>query len=212
MQYKAIIFDMDGVLFETEEFYYQRRATFLASKGISVDHIEPAFFVGGRASQIWPEILREDYEKWDIPALEKEYASYKESHRAPYGSVVFPDAKQVLSSLKEKGIDMAIASNTEREEVERALTEAGIRSYFEVVYSATECRACKPDPEVYERAWRALGYSKAETLVVEDSEKGIAAGVAARLTVWAIKDRKWQVDQSKAHKLLDNLSSLLEEI
>lgn len=211
MQYKAIIFDMDGVLFETEEFYYQRRATFLVSKGISIDHIEPAFFVGGRASQIWPEILGADYKNWDIPALEKEYSDYKSNHKAPYGEVVFSDAKRVLSTLKDRGIGLAIASNTDRDEVERALSEAGLLTYFDVIFSATECRACKPDPEVYEKAWQALGQTKKETLVIEDSKKGITAGVAAGLTVWAIKDKKWQVDQSQAHKLLDNLSSLLVE-
>ncbi|MGT2753633.1 HAD family hydrolase [Streptococcus ovis] len=211
MRYKAIIFDMDGVLFETEEFYYHRRATFLTSKGISIRHIDPAFFVGGRASQIWPEILGSDIDQWNVPALEKEYEDYKTKHGAPYGELVFPDAKVVLSVLKEKGLRLALASNTDRGEVERALQEAGIYEFFDAIFSATECHACKPDPEVYEKAWAYLGQSKEETLVVEDSEKGIAAGVAAGLTVWAIRDTKWQVNQSQADKLIEGLSDLLKE-
>ena len=50
---KAIIFDMDGVLFNTESFYFKRREAFLASKGISIKHLPPKFFVGGRIDQFW---------------------------------------------------------------------------------------------------------------------------------------------------------------
>ncbi len=78
---KAIIFDMDGVLFDTETFYFQRRADFLATKGLSVDHLDPSIFVGGRASQIWQRILGDDYDNWDVPALEEEYRVYKEKRQ-----------------------------------------------------------------------------------------------------------------------------------
>ncbi|MGT2910323.1 HAD family hydrolase [Streptococcus cameli] len=210
MAVEAIIFDMDGVLFETEDFYYHRRKQFLSQKGISIDHIPPAFFVGGRADQIWPEILGDSYENWDIPTLEVAYNSYKEKHGAPYATCLFPDVKETLQQLKGKGIKIALASNTDRNDIERALDEAGIRSYFDAIFSATECRACKPDPEVYERAWESLGVAKEETVIIEDSEKGIEAGKAAGIRVWAIEDKHYGVNQSKADRLLSNLSSLLD--
>ena len=52
-KFKAIIFDMDGVLFDTETFYYRRREKFLADKGISIKHLPPSFFIGGNMKQIW---------------------------------------------------------------------------------------------------------------------------------------------------------------
>ena len=55
---EAIIFDMDGVLFDTEKYYYDRRASFLAQKGISIDHLPPSFFIGGNTKQVW-EIFSE---------------------------------------------------------------------------------------------------------------------------------------------------------
>ena len=211
MRYRAIIFDMDGVLFETEDFYYQRRADFLLTKGISIEHLEPVVFVGARASQVWSLILGKDIEKWDISKLEAEYARYKEHHPTPYGRCVFPEAKEVLSRLKERGIALAVASNTDLSEVKRALKEAELLSYFDAIFSATDCVACKPHPAVYEKAWAALGAECSETLVIEDSQMGIAAGVAAGLEVWAIQDKKWGVDQSQAHQIIHHLGDLLEK-
>lgn len=210
--FQAIIFDMDGVLFETEDFYYQRRFDFLQSKGINLDHLDPLVFVGARASQIWPLILGDDIENWNIDQLEKEYADYKLAHPTPYGQCVFPETKNVLSVLKERGLSLAVASNTDLSEVNRALTEAGILSYFDVIFSAMDCIACKPHPAVYEKAWTALGIGKSETLVIEDSQLGIAAGAAAGLEVWAIEDKKWGVDQSQAQRKIQSLADLLENL
>lgn len=212
MGYKAVIFDMDGVLFETEDFYYKRRADFLETKGISVAHLDPRVFVGARASQIWSLILGEDMQNWDLPQLEAEYAQYKKLHPTPYGTCVFPEAKEVLSTLKNQGFLLALASNTDLAEIKRALTDADILSYFDAVFSAMDCGACKPHPAVYEQAWAALAVDKAETLVIEDSQMGIAAGRAAGLEVWAIEDKKWGVDQSQAWDTLSHLRDLPEKL
>ena len=212
MGYKAVIFDMDGVLFETEDFYYKRRADFLETKGISVAHLDPRGFVGARASQIWSLILGEDMQNWDLPQLEAEYAQYKKLHPTPYGTCVFPEAKEVLSTLKNQGFLLALASNTDLAEIKRALTDADILSYFDAVFSAMDCGACKPHPAVYEQAWAALAVDKAETLVIEDSQMGIAAGRAAGLEVWAIEDKKWGVDQSQAQGFLSHLGDLPKKL
>ena len=92
---KAIIFDMDGVLFNSENFYFNRREAFLGSKGISIKHLPPKFFVGGRMDQFWEKILGDKISDYDTKALEAEYTAYKNVHRPDYNQLVFPAAKSV---------------------------------------------------------------------------------------------------------------------
>ncbi|HFI0419633.1 TPA: HAD family hydrolase [Streptococcus suis] len=209
---KAVIFDMDGVLFDTETFYFQRRIEFLATKGLTVEHLEPSIFVGGRASQMWKRILGDDYENWDVPALEEEYCIYKENRPTPYAERVFPDVRGSLERLKDKGLPLALASNTDKADIERALSEAGIAKYFDHVFSGMDCQAPKPHPAVYEQAVQALGVAKEAVLVFEDSSKGIAAAKTAGLTVWAIRDRHYGIDQSRADRLVDSLGQAMNDL
>ncbi|HFU3799465.1 TPA: HAD family hydrolase [Streptococcus suis] len=209
---KAVIFDMDGVLFDTETFYFQRRIDFLATKGLSVDHLEPSFFVGGRAGQMWERILGDDFEKWDIPALEEEYRLYKEKRPTPYAETIFPDVKDTLERLSKKGLPLLLASNTDKEEIDRAISEAGIAQYFKYVFSGMDCYAPKPHPAVYEKAVQALGIDKDDILVFEDSFKGIAAAKAAGLTVWAIRDQHYGMDQSQADIIIDSLGQAMDDL
>ncbi|HFI0566885.1 TPA: HAD family hydrolase [Streptococcus suis] len=209
---KAVIFDMDGVLFDTETFYFQRRIDFLATKGLSVDHLEPSFFVGGRAGQMWERILGDDFEKWDIPALEEEYRLYKEKRPTPYAETIFPDVRESLERLKDNGLPLALASNTDKADIDRAISEAGIAKYFKYVFSGMDCYAPKPHPAVYEKAVQALGIDKDDILVFEDSLKGIAAAKAAGLTVWAIRDQHYGMDQSQADIIIDSLGQAINEL
>jgi len=142
--------------------------------------------------------------------LEEEYRIYKENRPTPYAERVFPDVKSVLERLSLHPVPLVLASNTDRIDIERALKETGIRSYFSQIYSAMDCVAPKPDPAVYEQAAKATGVPKSDILVFEDSAKGIEAAKAAGLTVWAIRDQQFGMDQSKADKLVDSLEQALE--
>lgn len=142
--------------------------------------------------------------------LEKEYREYKDQHPVPYGRLVFSDAHAVLKWLTEEGFKLALASNTDRQDIDRALSESGLAPYFTAVFSGMDCKAGKPNPEVYEKAAAALGFPKGELLVVEDSPKGIQAGKAAGLEVWAIEDKQIGLDQSQADQRIESLSQLKE--
>lgn len=206
--YKAIIFDMDGVLFDTESFYYRRREVFLDQKGISIKHLPPSFFIGGNMKQIWRAILREEYENWDILRLQEEYLEYKRQHPLPYKELIFTDVKNVLLELKKKNIKLALASNSTKEDILRALSETQLMGYFDMIISGQEVKESKPSPDVYLKVMEELGVKSTETLIIEDSEKGIQAGVSSKADVWAIRDKWFGMDQSKATQLIDSLADI----
>lgn len=123
-------------------------------------HLDPIVFVGARASQIWPLILGDAIENWDIAQLER-YADYKLDHPTPYGQCVFPGTKSSFCP-EERGLSLAVASNTDLKSGESnelwKLSE--ILSYFDHHFSAMDCIACKPHPAVYEKAWSCAGTGK----------------------------------------------------
>ena len=207
---EAIIFDMDGVLFDTEKYYYDRRASFLAQKGISIDHLPPSFFIGGNTKQVWENILRDDYDNWDVPTLQEEYNAYKQDNPLPYKELIFPDVLKVLNEVKSRGLKIGLASSSVKADILRALEENRLDCFFDVVLSGEEFKESKPNPEIYLTALNQLGVKPNQALIIEDSEKGIAAGVAAGVEVWAIKDNRFGMDQGAAKGLLDNLIDVLD--
>lgn len=210
--YKAIIFDMDGVLIDTEQYYFTRRETFLSTKGISITHLSPLDFVGGNMKQVWHLILGETYDDWDVPALEAEYMQYKLAQPIPYLSLLFPNAQETLKNLKAKGYQIGLASSTSKVEILKAMSVTGLLPYFEVILSGEDFAESKPHPEIYQVAMAQLQVKPSETLVIEDSEKGIAAGVAAGATVWGIRDHVFGLDQSQAHQLFDSLTEVNQNL
>ncbi|MCI5871539.1 HAD family hydrolase [Streptococcus sp.] len=212
MTYKAIIFDMDGVLFDTEKFYYDRRKEFLDQKGISIIHLPPTFFIGGNMQQVWQHILRDDYDKWNIDALQKEYIDYKKKHPLPYRYLIFNDVRQTLHWAHTEGYKIGLASSSSKYDILKALSETHLTDYFDIILSGEEFPETKPNPEIYNTAAKLLGVKKEECLIIEDSEKGISAAVNAQIDVYAIKDIHFGIDQSKAKKTINNLTELVGQL
>lgn len=206
MTVQAVIFDMDGVLVDSEGFYYERRKKFLASQGISLEAYPPSYFVGGNMQQFWSEFIKEPAE---VAAMQAAYERYKETHPADYVTLLNPDVPSVLKSLKERKLKIGLASSSLMSEIKHMLTTTGLAGYFDCVVSGEQFVESKPHPAIYQHTLTCLAVLPQQAIAVEDYPKGIQAAKASGMSVFALKQAQ-ELDQSQADIVLKRLPELLQ--
>lgn len=207
---RAVIFDMDGVLVDTEWFYNRRRVAYLATKGITFDEIPD--LSGSYDEAIWRFFVPDDDEKRE--RLAREYKEvYSPQHPAPFAELMNDGARDVFFELSRAGFKTAIASSSYRELIDEFIEVAGIADVLDLALSGHECPAFKPDPAIYTLAMERLGVTPDQTLVIEDSPTGIIAGKRAKAEVWALRPREGvHLDQHEADRVIDSLRAIPEEL
>ncbi|NRT79099.1 HAD family hydrolase [Clostridium beijerinckii] len=207
---QAVIFDMDGVLVDTESFYFKRRMKFFDDLKIEPATRKIEDFIGSTNGMIWERLVPDDDEKRNI--LKEEYSKYCKEHEVCFQEILNPSVKEVIRELKDRNLKIAIASSSERKEILRMVEECGIASCIDFVISGEECVQSKPDPEIYIRAIKALELLETEVLAVEDSALGIRAAKAAGVTVAALEPRDYYINQSEADCKVNDLIEIISEI
>lgn len=209
---QAVIFDMDGVLIDSEGVYLNYQLAFARAKNPAVTMEQLYPMVGATKKDSWEvveravnngqtwEELRSEFRKKDI----YEEINYRELYRK--------EATEVLNTLKNEGYKLALASSTHLELVERVLNENGIRNLFETVVSGNQFKKSKPDPEIYLYTASCLGVKPEECLAVEDSTIGITAAHRAGMKIAAMIDERYGFDQSLADYRLSGVKDVLEVV
>ncbi|MBN1321019.1 MAG: HAD family phosphatase [Thermoleophilia bacterium] len=184
----TVIFDLDGVIIDTEEEWNAVRHELAGAHGGHWnDETDQAFLMGDNSMQ-WAARMREvngvqlsDQEIYDgvIGGLRERYARHLP---------VIPGAREAIVALAD-GYRLGVASSSPLELIEYALDLAGVRSYFGVVVSSDEVARGKPEPFVYLEACARLGSSPVHSAAVEDSTSGIQAAQRAGLAVIAVPHR-----------------------
>lgn len=201
MSLKNIIFDMDGVLVDSEPMHWFRFRNFAKLHDVELTREESLQMVG--------RTLRKDLEflskkldgKYSADELE---ARFRDPVNHPYftlpeySEIIMPYVRYVLPRFKEMGIRLAIASSSSREQIGRAIRECQLEKFFDLYVSGDEFRKSKPDPEIYLTTLDRMGAKAEETIVIEDSTYGIQAAKGAGLRVIAREDDRFNFDQSKA--------------
>ncbi|MBI9101700.1 MAG: HAD family phosphatase [Spirochaetales bacterium] len=190
MGIKAVIFDMDGLLFDTESLYIGESKKIVESMG---HHIPDAVYLDcvGASHPRTREILIENL-GGDFPLEEWEKRIHHQviEHLETRGVDKKSGVDGILSALKAQHIPMAVASSTRRKNVEGLLKLGGIRDYFDYLVCGDEVKHSKPDPEIFLKAAGALEIKPANCLVFEDSFQGIRAANAAGMRPVMIPDLK----------------------
>jgi HAD superfamily hydrolase (TIGR01509 family) len=203
---KTFIFDMDGVLIESEEFYFERRMRFFREHDLTPGTSDINDYLGASNEQVWKNLVPDESKRSEI---KKVYDVFLESNIIDYPKCLKNDVNKVLFALKNKGYKVILASAGERNEIERMLTECSLNQYFDLVLSGEEVEHNKPAPDIYLQAVKQSQSLKSDCIVIEDSTTGITAAKTAGLETWAVKTA---TDQSQADLILNDLSEIIEKL
>ena len=189
-KYTAAIFDMDGLLLDSERPIRDAWLQVTAQSGVPLTDDIYLRWVGRRETDIKTEYG--DFFGPSLPFTEAcdQVLSIVTKHHAAEGYAVKAGAVGLLSWLSEQGIPCCVASSTRREEVHRRLKQAGLRDFFGFITGGDEVSKGKPHPDLFFLAARRLGLNPRQCLVFEDSEYGAQGAVAAGMSAVIVPDLK----------------------
>jgi HAD superfamily hydrolase (TIGR01509 family) len=206
----AVIFDLDGVLADSEPWWSQIDAKLLAEHGVSYrgEYHRNVLGVSYRlAVEFYKNAFHISASVEELMRRRGEIATDFFASRVE----LFPSARTTLEQLREMKLHLALATSSMSASARPLLDRTGISSLFSVVITGDEVQQGKPHPDIYLRTAETLGISPEACLVIEDALAGIAAGKAANMHVAAIPDRRF-VDPREYEKEANYVLGSLSEI
>lgn len=200
MRKKAVIFDMDGLMFDTETLGYQAQAELAEEMALPIAFDFDYYLKQvGRSDKDVVTELASDF--GDAELAEQFLKKMKERQANIASEKGLPIKKglyDLLSFLKEAGVVCVVASSSRRSEVSFYLELADISHHFRYQVCGDEVSFAKPDPEIFLSAWKPLGIPKEDCLILEDSLNGIRAAYDAGIEAIMIPDLIVPDDEAKA--------------
>ena len=203
---KAILFDMDGVLVDSEEFIFEATRLMFAEHGITVKKEDALPFVGMGENKYISGIGESNGFKVDI--LRDKARTYQIYEQITKGKLIaLPGTFDFIEKCISKGIKLAVASSADKIKVMINLREIGLTAnIFQVIVNGQDVEHKKPSPEIYLRAAQLLGVKPQECLVVEDAVSGIKAGKAAGAKCLALTTSFTPHSLNEADWICENLA------
>ena len=184
----GIIFDMDGVLIDSERQSNEGWLWAAGQLGVDMPMWLIDSFKGAPAElccKFFDDYYKGVIDYWEAKELRTQHV-YK--IRETEGIPVKKGVKDIFEYIRNNGLKCAVATSTRRESAEKTLHEIGVWDYLDAVVYGDEVERGKPEPDIFLRAAKAIGVNPSEAVVVEDSINGIKAGYAADMRVVHIPD------------------------
>ncbi len=210
--FKAVIFDMDGVLADTEPYYQEIERRIFKRLELNIREDEHETFKGVAADLMWKNLKKKYHLNQSVEELVQLTSREVLLFFSSLDRIIpYPGIAGLIEKLSGNGIPLALASSSYPEVIQIVLEKTGLLPCFHVVVNSQMAGASKPDPAVFLLAAEKMGIQPVDCLVIEDSTNGIRAAKDAGMFCVAVDfpENKTQ-DKSEADLLITDYSQLTE--
>ena len=210
---KAVIFDLDGLMIDSERVTYEEYCRKLEQLEYHFDENMYRRCLGKNKQSVYQVFI--DHYGEDFPITEVwNDVHVSLDHRLQQSVPLKTGIFELLTFLKENGYKTIVATSSSRARADMILQAANIRHYFDDTICGDEVKNGKPNPEIFLTACEKLGITPEEALVLEDSEAGITAAHAGNIDVICVPDMKYPEEEfaAKTLKIVDSLLDVIEHL
>lgn len=207
---EAFIFDMDGVIIDSEPLHSRVKMETFAHFGLPFDEGDLAQYMGRTSVDIFSDVLKKEH-RTDVSV--QEIVNYKHAHYlelAVGGALeAIPGSLELIARLRAAGVPLALATSSWRRVVDAILVQFDLTEAFASVISGSELPKSKPDPAIYRLSAEALGVDPRKCVVLEDTAAGVAAAKGAGMYCIGFRSPHSGVqDLSCADEIVDDLATI----
>lgn len=206
----AVLFDMDGVLIDTETVYARCLSMAFQEKGYSIPASDFYCFAGMEFQTKFETIIRARRLTLAAEELAEPYRAAQRKLLLDFGPLLKKHTAAVLKQLHESGCLLALCSNSNQERIDKVFDDTGIGGYFDRVVTGEHVPRRKPDPGIYLLALETLKIPADRCLAVEDSIYGIQAAKGAGLRVAALRDDRFPYREGSADYVMTELPQVFQ--
>lgn len=213
MEIKAVLFDMDGLMVDTESLSTEAFINSAKAQGYNMTKEETLKVLGFTKANIYQFWI--DYFQGtnvDGKKLVDDHYEYIKNVLYTVGPEKMPYVEELLKYLRENNYKIAVASSSDTADIKNNLEKTKLEKYIDEIASGAEVENGKPAPDVFLLAAKRLGVDPKDCLILEDSKAGIKAGKASGAMVFMVPDM-FTVDkecEDTADRILTNLGELIE--
>ena len=205
-----IIFDMDGVLLDSEPMHQEIIYETFQLKGIPFDKAYIQTLTGMSAFPMWEKVKRDAQRSESVEELIKFHRDYFFKRLPEVKVPLVPHVKDVLEKFKNEGKHLSLASSSGRKLIDIFTQQTNIAHYFEVIMSGDDVKYSKPNPEIFLKVAQWYGLPATQFTVIEDSTNGVKAAKSAGMQCVGFQNPlSGGQDLSQADLLIHSMQELL---